>query len=1147
MQDIWDVYTVHKTYFEHVNKAPIYKLRDFYQTLLKNSSVIKHIKVNPEDLILHSLQHPVIELPSRYIIYDDLESISNKIFGTMQLVNYIITDDKEINNINRVNLIIVPRSVKSTTNLDDECYNYAHMHLEHIQNEYKCIKCPSKMTRIKFYEEIKTIYDKIMHQQENKDISIVCEDENNTTMTLLVDRRQSMEFDILKIYMNDNDILDKVMCDYCLTFAFNYDYITNTVKSYIQWGLKHHVRFVPEMMVSLLPRIFDKEAFQGTEYQRLKFVHSNQYKNGVSLKLKDEKFEDLYKMITNYQLLNVNYDRNAIKENISADMCIYDNILNITCNGSTPPSECSFILDLVDIIKANKESTQLINYNHLERLSKGYDHIIRCHDIFQNTECKDKVRTFIINCIDQKGRGCIYTTQNTKCPMLLKHMKTAAGRENITGGMDSLYQFLKSKDVEQKYIIEIYKWFESDDYDTDSVIFDAMEDDSNLLHMLNQNINTASTVYEFIRIHMGSSPIDAYSEEKEIRNIIAKKIYISIHCYLVHEEQDLYRNDIYNRVGKRFSSHVLDQSDAIYQIDFGINVLEWLEYNEKPTFDNFSEEILKNPSSTITPQEYNQYHENCQLLCNIAPFDINLEEMISLKLYTDTTVFQSSLRQAFWKSSSHEQRQNFFHWAITLYKTFKRYSQPLKYFREDDCKEPVLVYHGLDKVFVVESQLPFYNGIISLTYSKNTAHQFTKGSGLLWSLRGSYSNRFKEITGISTGWFSIFKNEAEIISFNSYLPIQSTKCFITLMEDKINVLMKQLQVYSQRITNKKSFFKKMGFSVSERSINMFLKHPKLYATTPIENYLVIHRLVHELKYLQHTKIGQFLLSCPELKAMAYYGNGAFIQVEWKEDNINYNQLDDMKACDFSQDVVEIADDIKCQHLLVTDDDKSFNIFVRNNKLFQYKNCVFLCQVDTKKATEKQTQFSFDSIRINKEIEISNWDKQSNRGGVLQLKCEGTLVIEKGAGINANGKGYYFGHGMGGYGALKENNNENDKQLTVLKFGASGLYRGGGIIEIIARKIINKGYITADGLAGGSGGSIKLTCKEFINKGVISAKSANMNGDDFDGNASPGNIAIFCDNHNESPAEIKPVAWMHQGYKFDSVSKEFTKILHQHLL
>eukprot|EP01084_Bolivina_argentea_P222799 377080_1 len=248
----------------------------------------------------------------------------------------------------------------------------------------------------------------------------------------------------------------------------------------------------------------------------------------------------------------------------------------------------------------------------------------------------------------------------------------------------------------------------------------------------------------------------------------------------------------------RFTSQItettnnINENSDINAIDFGVNVLKWLEYGESSTFSNFKDEIINNPSSTINDNKYKTYEIECKTLCECVDIDINIEEMMSLKLYTDTTKYQSYLRRAFWTISSKQEKLNFYNWAITLYKTFQRYSIPIVCFdTKSHNRIPAVVYHGLDDIFAVETTLPYYNGIISTTISENTANQFSQNMGLLWTIKGSYSNKFKQMIGIPTDWFSAFKNESEIICFNCYIPIIETRNWGN--EDaQVNQLMKQL-------------------------------------------------------------------------------------------------------------------------------------------------------------------------------------------------------------------------------------------------------------------------------------------------------------------------------------------------------------------
>merc|ERR1712228_1017120 len=267
----------------------------------------------------------------------------------------------------------------------------------------------------------------------------------------------------------------------------------------------------------------------------------------------------------------------------------------------------------------------------------------------------------------------------------------------------------------------------------------------------------------------------------------------------------------------------------------------------------------------INAKLFREYELECLRLCNEVSFDINLSEMLSLKLYTDTTEYQSALRRAFWSNSTKQERRNFFQWAITLYIAFQRYSKPIICLNKlAKIQSPIRLYHGLKSAFAIDSGLPFYFGIISLTASINTAYKFSNNVGLVWYILTSYTNKFRAVIGISTDWFSCFKNEAEIISFNTILPIQKTKNFANSDDEKINILMKQLEIFSKPIIEKTEFYKQIGFKFNKKWTKKILSHPKLLKATPIKNNLVIHRLIHELDHFKDTVLNRLMLKKFEL-------------------------------------------------------------------------------------------------------------------------------------------------------------------------------------------------------------------------------------------------------------------------------------------
>ena len=52
--------------------------------------------------------------------------------------------------------------------------------------------------------------------------------------------------------------------------------------------------------------------------------------------------------------------------------------------------------------------------------------------------------------------------------------------------------------------------------------------------------------------------------------------------------------------------------------------------------------------------------------------------MLSLKLYTDTSEFQSLLRKSYWTTSTLKTKKYFYNWAIELYRTILYHSTPIE-------------------------------------------------------------------------------------------------------------------------------------------------------------------------------------------------------------------------------------------------------------------------------------------------------------------------------------------------------------------------------------------------------------------------------------------------------------------------------------
>jgi len=274
---------------------------------------------------------------------------------------------------------------------------------------------------------------------------------------------------------------------------------------------------------------------------------------------------------------------------------------------------------------------------------------------------------------------------------------------------------------------------------------------------------------------------------------IIKATLCALHCYIVHTQFELYRLQRDNGDSHFMSAvdseiqdskaendekmEAKDSENVMLSLNFGQSVLNWFRYGKEPKLGTFRESIVENKDSTINGELYLTFVMECFLKLQSKKHKcFELDELLALKIYTDTNDYQSKLRRAHWESASEDEKQRFYHWALKLYETLAFHSQPIPRWAFTD-KKPMTIYHGINRVFVIDNVLPKYNGPTSTTVERTVAHQFTNETGLLWTIKPSYQNYFKFVKGLSVQWISQHKNESEILILDQYLPINNTHNF----------------------------------------------------------------------------------------------------------------------------------------------------------------------------------------------------------------------------------------------------------------------------------------------------------------------------------------------------------------------------------
>ena len=87
-----------------------------------------------------------------------------------------------------------------------------------------------------------------------------------------------------------------------------------TARAWLNLGNQQRLRFFPEHLVSVLPRLFAKSG-NVKQYRFLQRVYGDAFKHGVSTDLGDAMFVKYYKIITGTDHVAVNYQRRSLEEN----------------------------------------------------------------------------------------------------------------------------------------------------------------------------------------------------------------------------------------------------------------------------------------------------------------------------------------------------------------------------------------------------------------------------------------------------------------------------------------------------------------------------------------------------------------------------------------------------------------------------------------------------------------------------------------------------------------------------------------------------------------------------------------------------------------------------------------------------------------
>ena len=541
---------------------------------------------------------------------------------------------------------------------------------------------------------------------------------SSKTIVLVVDRRNSRgsENDSYYVLRCDSmaDVIDLTTnhfiglhfdirrSDIGVGDANKYD--EKLVKCWLRYGNRQRLRFWPEQLIWFIPRLFVKGKQSG--YKFAKKLHSDDYKHGFCVDLKDPVFERYYKILTSWTHQSVNYRRSEWAKTRGTRFGFRDHI-----------------------------EDQLQGEMIMKTTSCWIEHEYSTDDILDdlsgpiNTESSN-----IINILSQKDDSQNASLIERLIQLVAEYEKTGSERMCSKKHPSELWRCQHAQRMVRR-LIE----FQRANYEVDAgnvVQFDEKEIIYGLDHLADVHglictENRKRVQKYFIeRVHcdMGSecnAPKHLCSRRREISDgdgqndgvldeaesvlELTRGAISSAHCYLLHSDETLYRMSGQSTKFEMnpFSTPVVepeneekkeDEAAAPPSIDFGVHALQWLPYGVQPLFESFIEELVNNPVSTLSPELLELHRVECAAKLDGIQWTVdNFDELLCLKLYSDCTELQNLFRKAYWKSASLETKRSFYQWAIKMYQTFLYHAQPI----EKSGGGPQTLYHGLDKLFQV--------------------------------------------------------------------------------------------------------------------------------------------------------------------------------------------------------------------------------------------------------------------------------------------------------------------------------------------------------------------------------------------------------------------------------------------------------------
>ena len=616
---------------------------------------------------------------------------------------------------------------------------------------------------------------------------------------------------------------------------------------WMNFGLGQRLRFYPEYAVWIIPHLFVRST-KMTAHQFLERIYDDHYKHGWRVSLDDPVFNKYYHIITQHEHISNNYNRNEVDEKQKGVQRLLRDYLDEKMRLKSAKTLSNHVIEQAhdsESILEDMEDAKTSNIIRSSGLDAGDIRSLRFSVLkFQNMDCKEASPHELVDC--------------EHVEILIKNLRKLQDCDLAVDALNVVQFDIESVISSFDHIIKVHGFLNDDAVKLEKIqhfVTDRItcSDGANCQILKSHSERTRERQNVEEKIDEPVHEVDTLCE------VTADTLH-SIHCYLLHHDAHLYRlkSGRENDAGSRFATAVaeeerkdaadvqVDGAEAFARskgINFGLNVLQWLQYGDDPHFGTLGEEMVNNPESTIDAHIFEQYLMIC--LAKIKETNFSLNEMICLKFYTDTNEMQSQLRKAHWTAALLKVRKVYYQWAMGLYRAHLYHDAPIPTASGSTTK-PCRLYHGLNQLFTVSSEMPVYFGPFSTTIARTVASTFCDEKGLIWLIQSSYVNPLKIVVGINVDWISGFKHEREVLLYNQCLPIQETETFDDNSDILMNHFIRSLISRESPIIKKDAFYKQLGVGLDAKWMRTICDHELVFAKTECNDMRVVDRLVTEL-------------------------------------------------------------------------------------------------------------------------------------------------------------------------------------------------------------------------------------------------------------------------------------------------------------